>query len=490
MSLFKVDEPSPPSIRDLLCVEDDPAVPRIVCPTTAIPLWSQGRTVFLRFIIADLFYQSAMPGRLDQSAGRVQAARTLARSIAGNMRTLASGRARRPILIKGDAVSDRWDGAAWRNPLADAFGEATPGSATMLYDHYEWRWPFPRRNDTMALFMAPFQTRHAIIGAIKADSHHYELAGNLVEIVADRAAKALGWEIGAKRREWLIRYLARKAAALPYKYRDYGALFDRLGTRLLLLSEGCYGQHAAMIRAARDRGILTAEYAHGAITEGHDAYNFASSVRMNAGYRQTLPDALLSYGRWWETQTNAPVEMVTIGNPARSVAPDPEDAAGRRDVLILSDGIDFPEYLELARYVRGRADAIGLRTVLRPHPIEREPVRQQYGGSIDGISLEADGTIFDAFKTAKVVVSEVSTGLFDAHGLVDHIWVLTTPKSKFTMPRHPFQAIENLNELDRCLAGLATAMPEPSDSASIWEPEWKWNYLQFLSDRQILKQAG
>lgn len=489
MGFFEKGLPDAPTLADLLRVEAEPEFATIVCPVTGVPLWSQGRTIFYRLMMADLFYEAPIPGRLDQSAGLARAMWTMGRSILHNGRS-RFGRTSAPILIKGDAVTDRFADGRWYNPIADAFGDATPDCATFLYDHYAWRWPFPRRDEKVRL-LAPLQARHALLGVFDADAVDHDRALRLIDLAAGRAARLTGWEMGADRRAGLVRYLARKAAVLPRKYRDYGKLLDRAGCRLLLISEGCYGHHAAAIAAAKDRGILTAEYQHAAVTAGHDAYNFGDGFRNSTALRRALPEVFLSHGRWWETQINAPVEMVTIGHPTRRQNTAVRDVAAQRrsDILVLSDGIDFAQYAELANHISRCLANSGFRIVLRPHPIERASVLRTHGGKVGEVAIEVKGDIYDALASAKAVISEVSTGLFEAYGLVDHIWVLATPKSKFSIPHHPFESIADLDDMESRLSRLRSGPRPRHDPALLWAKDWEGNYRRFLSERGVVNQC-
>ena len=83
-----------------------------------------------------------------------------------------------------------------------------------------------------------------------------------------------------------------------------------MGARLLIKEEACYGgaDNACAILAARNLGMVSAEYQHGAVSSGHNAYNFAPAISSAKSYRKTLPDYFLAYGSWWAAQINAPVK--------------------------------------------------------------------------------------------------------------------------------------------------------------------------------------
>lgn len=484
IQLFRKAGGSFPALADFLEIENCDEIQRPQCPQTGIPLWSQLRIAFFRTIMGDLFYNTPMPTRSGTTSSRRRAVMTMTRSMLRNRRFMPALRSRAPILLTGEGVADRWAGAGWHNRLVDPFIERTPDRAAVLLDHSEWRWPFPRSHERVLLH-APFQARHALFGKRMAWRHRQSSA-DLVRIAVDRARARLGWEIGPKREADLTQFLARKAAALPVQFSDYGGLLDHLGTRLLLVGCGCYGPSAALIAAARERGIVTAEYAHAGTTAGHDAYNFAAAVRESASYRRILPDYLLNYGEWWDEQVNAPVARFPIGNPARP----PLEPAVHNDqdvILILGDGIEFDNYIQIAHHIRGRVSSLGCRVVLRPHPMERDLVLRRYGKRAGDVVIDAEGTIYQAFASAKAVLSEVSTGLFEACGLVEHIWVLETPKSRFSVPHHPFVSISSLEELDRVVDGVDRVAAPTVVPTSLWKRGWAQNYAGFLNDVGALR---
>ena len=270
----------------------------------------------------------------------------------------------------------------------------------------------------------------------------------------------------------------------PWLYGRYRALLDRIRPRLLIKEEACYGPSAVFISAARDLGIATAEYQHGVISAGHDAYNVAEAVRSNAAYRRTLPDYLLGYGRWWLDQINMPIGRVAIGSPHRSeqlrgLAPAPLGAA--RNVLILGDGIETRLYMDLARRL---AVHLGtrLQVVFRPHPLERAAVQHEFpAGSFDGVRIDASIDIYQAFQSSYAVVNDLSTGLFEAVGIVERVFIWNTAKSRFTFPQHPFPSFDDEADLARKLLQAAAAPLDATTAEAIWQPDWRANYLRFLA---------
>ena len=474
------------TLAQLLVVEDDASLLEFECPQTGLPLWPQIRIAFFRMLISDLLYGTAVTGMTTARIPAGRAALTLGRSVLQNLRFRLSGRCRAEVCMMGDGVADQWVDGKWFNRLGDHFALACPKQTLVIADHFEWRWPFPRHHDRI-MFHAPQQALNSIAGRLMVRDVQRHQALRLVGIVSQRAQRHLGWSLGAGREHLLVQMLSLKSASLPSQYRAYQALLRRTRPRLLMIGAGCYGPAAGLIAAAKDEGIVTAEYQHGAVSAGHDAYNFAPAVRNSSAYRRTLPGHFLGYGTWWNDQINAPVAKTVIGNPHREARLAQRAGAGasREDILILSDGIEFALYLELARKIEPGATRKGLRVVLRPHPLERTLVETTHGRSIGKVLIDGNADLYASLQSAHAVVSEVSTGLFEAAGVADRIFIWDTPKAGFSYPNHPFQAFTSaetlMDQLDQSDSGRLAA----SASAAIWAPAWRENYLEFLRAQNV-----
>jgi hypothetical protein len=73
-----------------------------------------------------------------------------------------------------------------------------------------------------------------------------------------------------------------------------------------------------------------------------------------------------------------------------------------------------------------------------PHPFEREKVKSLI--LPDGVRLDSHADIYSSLKESSVVISELSTGLFEAVGLVDKVLLWETDKSRFAFPEIPFKS--------------------------------------------------
>ena len=471
------------SLAEILHIEDDADVVGRLCPSTGLPVWPQIRIAYLRAILSELVYGVELTGKSSTRAPRSRMLVTLMRSFAHNA-FVRDARGPASICFFGDGIGNQWIDGKWFNRLSDHFIQVRPAETLAVEDHSEWNWPFPR-HCRKVMFHAPIQALNTAASYMRVGRGERELARALVARVNERAWHILKWAPSPARNAALVEMLARKTAMMPVQLGAYRRLFQRIRPRLVMVNSGCYGPAAMLMAAAREQGITTAEAQHGAISGGHDAYNFAPAVLRSEAYRNTLPDYFLSYGNWWSEQINAPVTKLAIGNPHRSARISLINARPKTDLLVLSDGLDIERYLAVVRSIVPHAQEAGLRVVLRPHPLERTQAQALAQLPGQGFVLDQNADIYISFSSARVVVGEMSTGLFEAVGIADEICMWRTPRSVFSFPTHPFREFETVEELATILEQDQSELPRHVVPGEIWADQWQQRYNDFLLSKGV-----
>lgn len=467
------------SLAQLLQVEDDVALFDFQCPETGILWWPLARTIFLRFAMSDFLYGTPLDGSVSRGVPASRALATMSRSVLNNLGLRVSGRAQASICLMTSGVGHQMTDGKLLNRLSDHFALAWPDETLTVEEHFQWIWPSPRHNRRVMMH-APLQARNALGARLRVNDSHRRRAASLVKLAAGRAQSLLGWRPGPQREGELADVLARKVAGLTQQVRNYEGMLSVIRPRLLLTLAGCYGASAALIRAARHLDIVTAEYQHGTLSGGHDGYNFGPALRDNAAFRSAIPEHFLSYGTWWNEQVNAPVRMTAVGNPHRDYRCAQARLPQSKDtILILSDGTEFSLYLALARQLAPQAHAKGLQVVIRPHPLERSLVLARHGND-SSIRIDPNEDLYTSLGGAHAVVSELSTGLFEAVGLAEKLFVWDTPKARFGFPTFPFQPFKNADELIELLSDDRAGRLDDSKVEATWSTGWRDNYASFL----------
>jgi len=112
-------------------------------------------------------------------------------------------------------------------------------------------------------------------------------------------------------------------------------------------------------------------------------------------------------------------------------------------------------------------------------------VHAKYGDGVGEVLLDKNADLYASLRTAHVLISEISTGLFEAAGLADRIFLWDTPKSRFSFPRHPFQSFSSASMLLDLLNDETAGQLPASELEAIWAPSWRDNYLGFLEGQGV-----
>ncbi|WP_420963291.1 hypothetical protein [Brucella sp. IR073] len=470
-----------PTFRDMILIEDDPALFAVTCERTGIPYWALIRNVVFRAMMSDFFYDAPIPPAGASRRVSAKAIVTLAKGTAHNIRSRASVPDGICIMASGMGLQIR--NGRWFNRLCDHFALAAPAETLVIEEGFRWNWPFPRVFEQVA-FHAPYQVAGELSGRVLARSSHRKKAAEIIAIAARRAKEQIGWSPPQSRIAQIEKTLARRAAAAPFMYSMYRQMLRATGAKLLLKEEGCYSRSAVTVAAARSLGIHVAEYQHGMISSGHDSYNFAPAAIANEALRRCLPDTLLCYGDWWAEQVNAPVEKISIGNPHREdVLTHISQPARKETFLVIGNGIETQRYMGLAVKLAEGLGGTGVKVVFRPHPFERASVAET-AHLYPTVEIDTRADIYQSLADARFVISEVSTALFEAVGLADCIFVWDTPKSRSGLPNHPFIDVADAEDIIRRVCGNDVS-GNKCDEDAIWAKNWRENYRSFLTRQGV-----
>lgn len=466
------------TLTDLLAVEADPQLWAPACPVSGVPYWHLIRGPMLRMIISDKFYDSAIVAASSSAAPRMRMLKTALRSLTHNL--LAQPQ-KVPILVMATAMGVIRSDEGWINRLADHFVTADPAHTNMIEDQFQWQWRAPRAVPP-TLFHVPLQASCVLSGRLLPRARYRRAAHLVISMARRRAAETVGFELDDERANALTSRLTARASELPHLFRAYTQLLKRLGTRILLKEEASYGGSSALMAAANALGITTAEYQHGLISDGHDAYNFAPEIQDLPALRKCLPQYLLTYGDWWNHQMSTPVMPIAVGNPHRSYALGRLPKARERSdvVLFLGDGLDTQASLAMAQEIDEAIRPANLRLIFRPHPIERARIAELGEQGVLEVEIDTIADINAAMSGTAAVVGETSTGLYEAIGLSARVLVWNTPKAEFTLGRHPFETFASAPDLAARLAREPSQQDNQSQS-KIWAPDWQQRYTAFLA---------
>lgn len=468
------------SLSILLQIENDNELIALTCPATGLPVWPLIRVPVLRTIMSDWLFKSTPLSSLGSNVNFIKLAKNAVISSIHNFGY--KNNPQRNILIQSTGLGNYCRDGLVHDRLVGHFVETLPDQIVVYQDKpknsFQDKYSF-----TPILHKSPRNIVNKLYSKLAIKNGHRKLACRTIERAAENASEKFGYEFADDRVQSLSNSLASHLAVLPYASETYANWFFKHGFKLLLKEDACYGGSAiSIIHAARLCGMAVAEYQHGAISKGHDGYNVAEALATSHSFKAVLPDYLLTYGNWWSNQTNMPVQKIAIGNPhltetLGSIGP---LSRKRSQVLILGDGIETNLYLNLASQVSDMVRTQGMQVVFRPHPFEREKVKLAI--LPDGVRLDSHADIYSSLKESSIVISELSTGLFEAVGLVDEVLLWETDKSRFAFPEIPFKSFSTMDELESIINNKDSFQKDTHivPASDLWEPNWNQNFLRFV----------
>ena len=467
-------------LETLLQIENDDQLLQYVCQDTDIPIWSLIRIQVLRTIMSDwLFTERSFA--FNRKKQYVQA---LKGAFVSAVHNLSVGKDfKKEIIIHATGAGNYAKDGVICDRIFGYFPNAL-SERTLVYQDYAKKKMFQKYSYEPVIFSTPKSILNKLSSRIYRRSKHRNLAERLINHIAKNAYGKLGYEFSTYQKNYLVNSLINNLVLLPHVSDYFANWYSKEGFKLLLKEDACYGgQGVASIHAARLAGLVVAEYQHGAISRGHDAYNVADAITRSDGYKSILPDFLLTYGDWWSKQVNIPVKKIAIGNPHLTESNQTQllnRVDGKRQVLILGDGVETNRHLELSRRLSLLVNEKDTAVTFRPHPMERETLKSRALPHNVQLDFERDITL--TLRVSHVVIGEITTSMFEAMNFGCDVIMWESAKSKFTYPEMPFASFSTIDELavllDKQKIGKGPGYNlRPED---LWARDWKFNFKNFV----------
>lgn len=313
-------------------------------------------------------------------------------------------------------------------------------------------------------------------------SIHMKTARSFIEEINNRHYELFGSSLNSLEINSVAKQLAGRLASQRIESAYYRMLLNFFKPIALLYEEGHYQHRVILTRVASEMGVKSIEYQHGLIHHNHDAYNFSEAITADDAYASLLPEVLLTYGPYWHQFCNTPSELISIGNPHRetriSEYRKQNVESSINHILVIGDGIDTERYLKLSSEL---SEVMGMqgKVIFRPHPMERnsiDPLIYKYKNSFE---IDQNEEIYNTLITVDTVVSEMSTVLFEAIGIVKNVISIAGCKSGSYYTNIPFESVNCASDIAKLLLG-ESAQTSKNIQNDFWMAGWKINYQLFV----------
>lgn len=466
-------------IERIFSVEEDPRILEFKT-YDGIPIWMMSRYYFLYNILFSRMLRFDSPTRLREL--NATAISTIIKTVGYNI-SHQSLKKRKTILLYTTNRKTTVD-SKFFNRYTDQLALVYPDETlTIEQALLNWEWPFPRANNCVY-----FDINSRIIGEIRSrlgSKRDVPQIVELVDYVASKANDLCDIHFSDKDKQVHISYIEKVIISMRYqaKWIEKQSTKD---TKLFVMVGGAYPFSYPINKVLKEKGIKTADLQHGYITKSNLMYNYSEGIVHHPDVVQGLPDYFLTYGDYWNTQFNCPSKKVSIGNPYNDLSMKKDKTAVRNDtsgkdrfITLFGTGENTDHYISLTQFIAKHFDG-KYRVKFRPHPGERKYVEQFLTDHSIDISVDSNIEVYDTLKESEIIISEISTVLFEAVGIVKRILVWQTDYSKEYFPDPPFETFENDDEVIELICSKNE--PPSFDSHYFWADKWEHNYKKFISE--------
>jgi hypothetical protein len=319
-------------------------------------------------------------------------------------------------------------------------------------------------------------------------SYYKEVAKSFIFKINSQCLVSIGVSLDDMEVKSLANQLARRLASLNVESLYYRFLLYVFKPHSILYEEGHYQHRVVLTQVAREMEIIPIEYQHGIIHENHDAYTFSCTIKLNKAYATFLPSYLLTYGNYWHSFCSTPTALIAIGNPYReSRVANYEKNRWLEEktgvILVIGDGIDTDRYMKFADALNKEVGISG-KVIFRPHPLERNSIEALIKINEYDFVIDQNEDLYATLMIVDTVVTEMSTVLFEATGIVKNVFSLASQKTGGYYTNIPFDIVYSVSDItSRLINGVTTV--RYIEEHEIWANDWQSSYQCFA--RKILK---
>lgn len=339
----------------------------------------------------------------------------------------------------------------------------------------DWKWEHKRRNNNVVFSCLSILMSEIKARLHKANSKDRKTVGSLMDYACDKVQNHLRVELSDEEKNRIIRETIKAMERAHLHSKWIVKQCKRRNAKCLIMIGASYLWNSAIVRELKGNGIKVADLQHGFIFKDNLVYDTSRVLSDIDELKASTPDYFMSYGKWWNDQTNLPYsEKVALGNPYRDKKMlSYKNSDNRNVIVIIGTGVNTDEHYQLAIRLREIVPQ-EYEVVFRPHPTERVYARTKYTESVN-VEIDCDHELYDMLARTKVLISKSSTVLFEAHGLVDRILVWNDFPGQMFFEGDFFEHFDSYEELVEILREPSVL---PTD-INFWEDNCINNFIQF-----------
>ncbi len=229
------------------------------------------------------------------------------------------------------------------------------------------------------------------------------------------------------------------------------------------------GSRAPLVAALHEAGYTVLEPQHGIIYDNHFAYQFSETCLSDPTHpcRRYLPDAVLTYGDYWNRSIRGPFRVETVGYPYLNKIAAKANGVSSSQILIVSQSMERPKVLKITEALASAYPKY--KIILKLHPGEAvDAAAYQPLTHWSNVDIRIHADIYELIGESEVVVGFGSTVMYEAFAFPGKrilIW-----DNAFVSPEigERFNSVEELVTLLGTEPGSAIVPPDNQFWADNW----------------------
>lgn len=414
---------------------------------SGIPVWMIGRYYLMDYVLTSNVFSSETPIR-----HRKISLKTIIFLIKAFFKNIKNGKLKRHRQIvlystnRKTLIDDKF-----LNRYADYFAQELNGNSYVIEQALlDWEWPYPRMNNDVI-----FDTIARVNSELYGEFHkrrYYKVVTDLIEYYSERVKRILEIVFTEREKADMVKYISKLICISEYMAR-WVEKHLTCATKVFIMVGAGFPYNYPINIVLKKHNVVSVELQHGYITKTSVMYNYADEILNREETAAGLPNYILTYGEWWNGQMNCPIVKVAVGNPHHDhcLSKIKIKSCNKKNIVVLGAGHNTEKYVELSEYAMSRFPEFNV--VFRPHPGEEVEARAIAFKKNSQIRFDDNYEIYDTLNQAYAVISEITTVLFEAVGIVEKIIVWNNDYSKAFLPEHPFDSFEHIDELSNIIYG-------------------------------------
>lgn len=392
---------------------------------------------------------------------------------------------RSDILFLYDSISNiKLDDGKYFNRLFDYYSALFEEKTVMIESGYTNGHQKPRWYNKVHFYQG-----HINIRRIKSRLSKSSFDDNIkIEEFINFILSNFPVQINDKDIKFLRKSLRILSVNLKYIEKDYIDIFKKFNPKIIFIEDALYGSfNAYIIKLAKERGIITAEFQHGMISKKHIAYNYSDLLCNSELYSLYTPSYLLTMGEYWNNNCKVPSKKVIMGMPHlftniekyknRNIS-EIDKKNKKKKIILFICGNYHNEYINYLKKLCENKNP-NITYVVKVHPayINNKSYENELG-DYNNIKIVYFGDIHELIRDADLIVGDISTAVYESIAYDKKIIILENEDSLLYTPKEIGIWVKNYEQLKRIIDGDDYIN---NDRLEIWNSNWEKNYVDFIN---------